>query len=213
MLIASCAKDAEYDQTLGLFSKYNVLSAAGGQTDVAVFSNTDWTVKMDRECTWASIDRFSGHKSGRVIFNFDVNYGRSRRVILEFQAGGETRTINMFQSAGLENSEVVLKIGVNSITPAAAGETVELPFETNLIYDLDVLYLTITYPEGQQPSSDWITLSSVTKDKLVLKVAPNTTGEERVANLRVTHMSAGAYDDTEGDPYDSNVLSVVQPKE
>ena len=56
----SCAKKAEYDQTLGLLSKYNVLSKDGGSTQVAVFSNTSWTVEMDRQVDWASIDRFNG---------------------------------------------------------------------------------------------------------------------------------------------------------
>ena len=67
LLAASCDPKAEYDQTLGLLSEYNVLSASGGSTQVAVFSNTDWTVAMDHQVDWASIDRFNGHKSGYLV--------------------------------------------------------------------------------------------------------------------------------------------------
>ena len=61
----SCTEHkAEYDQTLGLLSEYNILPKDGGSTQVAVFSNTSWTVEMDRQVSWASIDRFDGYKSG-----------------------------------------------------------------------------------------------------------------------------------------------------
>lgn len=211
LALVSCEKSAEYNQTLGLLSKYNVLSADGGTTDVAVFSNTDWTVKMDHEVEWASIDRFSGHKSGRVIFDFDINYGRARRVILQFTAGGETREIHMYQTARLADNEVVLKVtSSGELTPAAAGETIELPFQTNLIYNLDEIYLAATYPEGQEPETDWIILKELTLDKVVLEVSPNNTGAPRTANVRIAHTDAGSYDSKEGDTVASSVISVTQ---
>ena len=111
-----CEKKAEYNQTLGLLSKYNVLPASGGRTQVAVFSNTSWAVEMDREVSWASIDRFNGYKSGYLVFDYEVNYGRARRVILVFTAGGQTRTLNMYQQGYFSDSECVMKLGVSSLS-------------------------------------------------------------------------------------------------
>ena len=91
----SCREKFEYDQTLGLLSEYNILSSGGGSTQVAVFSNTEWSVEFDHPVSWASIDRFNGIKSGYLVFDYDVNYGRARRVILVFKAGDQTRTLNM----------------------------------------------------------------------------------------------------------------------
>ncbi|MBO4475418.1 MAG: BACON domain-containing protein [Bacteroidales bacterium] len=208
----SCREKYEYDQTLGLLSEYNVLSNGGGSTQVAVFSNTSWTVEMDREVSWASIDRFNGIKSGYLVFDYDVNYGRSRRVILIFKAGDKTLTLNMYQQAFLSDSNCEMTLDATSLDIPAAGASLDIPFTTNLVYNLDEMFLTLTYPEGQEPAAPWITLKSVEKDKVSIEIAPNTTGADRTANMKISHTDAGAYDSTEGDTIHSNTVTVVQPK-
>lgn len=209
----SCVEQkAEYDQTLGLLSKYNVLSSQGGSTQVAVFSNTAWTVEMDHPVSWASIDRFGGYKSGYLVFDFEVNYGRARRVILVFKAGDQTMTLNMYQSARIADADCVMDLDISSINAPASGQTEVISFKTNLVYELDEMYLTMTYPEDQEPATPWIILKSVEKDNIVLEIAPNTTGAERTANVRLTHTDAGSYDSTEGDTIYSNTINVVQSK-
>lgn len=209
---ASCSPKAEYDQTLGLLSAYNQLGVGGGSTQVAVFSNTAWTVEMDREVSWASIDRFNGYKSGYLVFDYEVNFGRARRVILVFKAGDQTRTLNMYQSGRYEDKDCIMKLGVSSLAIAAEGETREIEFTTNLIYNLDEMYITLTYPEGQEPETPWITLKNVEADKVFVEIAPNTTGAVRMANLRITHTDAGSITSEEGDSIYSNTVTVVQSK-
>ena len=209
----SCREKAEYDQTLGLMSEYNVLSADGGSTQVPVFSNTSWTVEMDREVSWASIDRLNGEKCSYLVFDWEINYGRSRRVILVFHAGGETRTLNMYQSARYSNDKCVMTLTSPQINATAEGKEVEMDFDTNLVYNLDEMFLTLSYPPGEEPQTPWITLKSLTKDKVIVVIAPNTTGKDRTANLRVSHTDAGAYyDSTEGDTISSDPVKVVQTK-
>ena len=208
----SCSKKAEYNQTLGLLSEYNSLSAGGGSTQVAVFSNTDWTVEMDRQVSWASIDRFGGHKSGYLVFDFEANYGRARRVILVFKAGGETRTLNMYQAAYLSDSKCVMTLGgTSSIAVSAEGSEEVIPFTTNLVYLLDEMFLTLTYPpEVEEPEQPWISLKSVESDKVTLEIAPNTTGQLRTANVKLSHTDAGSLDSVEGDTIYSNTVTIVQ---
>ena len=214
LLVAfSCDEKAEYDQTLGLFSAYNSLSESGGSTQVAVFSNTDWTVEFDHPVTWASIDRFSGHKSGYLVFDYDVNYGRSRRVKLIFKAGGETRTMSMYQNARFADNKCTLRLTSSTIVVEPEGlENKEIEFETNLIYNLSEMFLSVTYPEGKEPETPWINLVSVEKDKVTITVAPNTTGENRIANIRISHTDAGSLDSEEGNTIDSNSITVAQKK-
>lgn len=207
---AACTKNSEYDQTLGLLSAYNNLSVDGGSTQVAVFSNTSWTVEMDHPVSWASIDRFGGYKTGHLVFDYEINYGRSRRVILIFKAGNETHTLNMYQPARYSDSKCIMKLDASSVVALAEGKIEEIPFETNLVYDLDDMYLTITYPEDQQPETDWISLVSVEKDKVTVEIAPNTTGVTRMANMRLTHTDAGSMASEEGDTIYSNTVTVVQ---
>lgn len=207
----SCSKKAEYNQTLGLLSEYNSLSANGGSTQVAVFSNTDWTVEMDRQVSWASIDRFGGSKSGYLVFDYEVNYGRARRVILVFKAGGETRTLNMYQNAYLSDSKCVMTLGgTSSIAVTADGSEEVIPFTTNLVYLLDEMFLTVTYPEGEEPEQPWISLKSVESDKVTIVVEPNATGSLRRANIKISHTDAGSLQSEEGDTIDSNTVNIVQ---
>lgn len=201
---------AEYDQTLGLLSEYNILSAEGGSTQVAVFSNTSWTVEMDRQVSWASIDRFGGYKSGYLVFDFDINYGRARRVILVFKAGDQTMTLNMYQNARFADADCIMDLEAGTIETPAAGKTVEIPFSTNLVYNLDEMYLTLTYPEGQEPAEPWITLKAVEREKVTVEIAPNATGTTRTANLRLSHTDAGSYNSTEGDTVHSNTVLFLQ---
>ena len=213
----SCYQKAEYNQTLGLLSEYNILAAGGGSTQVAVFSNTAWTVEMDHPVSWASIDRFNGIKSGYLVFDFEANYGRARRVILVFKAtdaeGKEkVLTLNMYQNARFSDSDCILDLDSNGIEAPAAGLTQDIPFETNLVYSLDEMYLAVTYPVGQEPDAPWITLKSVEKDKVSVEVAPNTAGAPRLANIRIAHTDAGSYDSTEGDTIYSKTVTVVQTK-
>lgn len=206
----SCEKKAEYNQTLGLLSEYNVLSAGGGSTQVAVFSNTSWTVEMDRPVDWASIDRFSGTKTGFLVFDYEVNYGRARRVILVFHAGGETRTLNMYQSGGISDANCKITLDATTLDATAEGKSTIIPLDTNLWYNLDEMFLTLTYPDGQQPETPWITLESVERDKITVVIAPNETGADRTANMRLSHTDAGSYDSTEGDTIHSNTITVTQ---
>jgi hypothetical protein len=208
----SCREKFEYDQTLGLLSEYNILSSGGGSTQVAVFSNTEWSVELDHPVSWASIDRFNGIKSGYLVFDYDVNYGRARRVILVFKAGDQTRTLNMYQQAFLSDANCIMDLDATSLDIPAAGAALDIPFSTNLVYNLDEMYLTLTYPEGQEPAAPWITLKSVEKDKISIEIAPNNTGADRTANIKLSHTDAGSYDSTEGDTVNSNAVTVVQQK-
>ena len=206
----SCLKDSEYNQTLGLLSEYNSLKYEGGSTQVAVFSNTDWTVSMEPKVDWASIDRFGGHKSGHLVFDYEINYGRARRTILVFKAADKTMTLNMYQAGYLDDDDCVMDLDADSIEATAEGKVVEIPFETNLVYNLDEMFLTITYPVDQEPEEDWIILKSVEETKVTIEIAPNATGADRRANVKLSHTDAGSLKATEGDTIYSNTLTVVQ---
>lgn len=211
LIMTGCQKKAAYDQPLGLFSEYNKLGSGGNVTDIPVYSNTDWEMRADRVANWCSVDRFSGSGCGRVKFSYETNYGRSRRVILIFTAGDVTRSINMYQEGGLSDSEVELTISEDSLFPSPDGQTYTVPFNTNLVYNLDEIYLSFRYPAGETPATPWIVLNSVTADQIVFTVAPNNTGVVRQANVRVAHTDAGSLKSTVGDTLESgNKLTITQ---
>ena len=207
-MLVACDKPVEYNQTLGLLSEYNVLKAEGGSTDVAVFSNTTWTVKFLSEASWASIDRLSGEGCSRVIFDFERNYGRSRRVVLQFTAGGETRTLNMYQNSGIADADVIMNILNPSYEAPAEGGEKTFMFNTNLVYDLDRIELEVAY--NGDDVEPWIHLVSVSADKIVVSLDKNDTGAPRVAKVKVAHTDEGAYNSTTGDTLRSNEINITQ---
>lgn len=208
-ILASCDKPIEYNQTLGLLSEYNVLSAAGGSTDVAVFSNTAWSVKFQSPAQWASIDRLSGEGCGRVIFDYEQNFGRPRRVIMEFKAGDKVMTLNMYQNAAIADEDVEMKVLNPSLDVLAEGVQAELGLQTNLIYDLERFSLNVVYGE-ESVQEDWVHLVDVTSDKVILKVDQNQTGSPRVANVRLAHSAEGVYNSTIPEVLYSNVITINQ---
>lgn len=214
LALTSCVQKSEYERTLGLLSKVNSLSKDGGSTQVGVFSNTSWTVEMEPKVSWASIDRLSGYKSGYLVFDYEINYGRARRVNLVFKAGDETMSMRMYQSSYIADSDCVLELTVDNdvLNVPASGTVEEIPFSTNLAYNIDEMYLTLSYPVI--PDTPWITLESIDAEKVVIKVAPNDSGKSRLANLKVSHTDAGSADSAEGegDTVNSNTITVVQPR-
>lgn len=207
-MIVACDKPIEFEHALGLMSDYNILPAEGGSTDVPVFSNTDWTARLQQPVKWASLDRLAGEGCSRVVFTYERNFGRSRRVILEFQANGEVRTLNMYQEGAIADADCVLEILNPLYTAPAEGGEKTFSFNTNLIYDLERFSLDIIYEV--EPESDWIHLVKVSEDKVIVSLDPNTTGEARKANVRVVHTDEGGYDSTVGDALYSNVITITQ---
>ena len=207
-MLVACDKPIEYNQTLGLLSEYNVLQAEGGSTDVGVFSNTSWTVKFLSEAEWASIDRLAGEGCSRVIFNFERNYGRSRRVVLEFRAKDEVRTLNMYQSGGIADADVKMNIPSSSYDAPVEGGEKTFMFETNLIYDLKRMELDVAY--NGNDVAPWIHLVNVSADKVIISIDKNESGAPRQAKVRVSHTDEGAWNSTIGDTLYSNEINITQ---
>lgn len=206
--LVACDKPIEFERTLGLMSEYNVLPSSGGSTDVPVFSNTSWTAKFQQPVKWASLDRLAGEGCSRVVFSYERNYGRSRRVILEFQAAGEVRTLNMYQETAITDADCVIEI-LNPLydAPAEGGEK-NFSLNTNLVYDLERFNLNVVYEV--EPAADWIHLVSVSADEMVVLLDKNETGAARKANVKLSHTDAGGYNSVMGDTLYSNVITITQ---
>lgn len=207
-MLVACDKPIKYNQTLGLLSEYNVLKAEGGSTDVAVFSNTSWTVKFLSQADWASIDRLSGEGCSRVIFSFERNYGRSRRVVLQFNAADQTRTLNMYQSGSIADADVRMDILNPSYEAPAEGGEKTFMFSTNLVYDLERMELDVVY--NGEDVTPWIHLVKVSADKVIVSLDRNETGVPRQAKVRVSHTDEGAWNSTIGDTLYSNEINITQ---
>lgn len=212
----SCTKPAVFDKPIGLISEYNTLSAGGGSTPIAVYSNTTWQVEFLEQVSWASLDRLSGELSGQVMFNFDANYGRSRYVVVKFSAAGQSKTLKMFQKAAIANADVILEFDGNSLDIDSSKATLSQTFHTNLIYQLDQIRLEVVYPDGQE-SVNWVDGVSFEFEEgsrtatVHFTVEGNATGDSRSAYLRLYHIDGGdSCDAVEGTPVYSERFTINQ---
>lgn len=214
----SCTKPVEFSHGIGFMSECNVLSADGGKTSVPVFSNTDWTLGFNVPVTWAGLDRVSGHGNGDVKFNYKVNYGRSRAVVIEGRAGGETASLKMFQKAGISDDKVIISFADKEMVLAAGERNCTPEFTTNLVYQVDEFETSVDYPDGT--SGGWIgDIVIIHEDgdasgSLSISLSANSTGVSRTAYVTISHTDAGSsYNSEKGTLWTSVPLTIVQSNE
>lgn len=182
----SCEKRAEYERPLGLLSRLTKLTAEAGDTPVLVYSNTDWNASLTSKVSWAGLDRLSGSGCSHVRFQYAENYGRARKVGIAFDAGGVRDTVYMLQASG--QTDAVLKFTVSTADIPAAGGEQTFALNSNLYYDIQDVKAEIRYKSETQ--TGWLTVESVSLDKVVCTVSANGSGEERAADLVLTHTDA-----------------------
>lgn len=182
----SCEKRAEYERPLGLLSRLTKLSAEAGDTPVLVYSNTDWNATLTSKVSWAGLDRLSGSGCSQVRFQYAENYGRARKVGIAFDAGGVRDTVYMLQASG--QTDAVLQFAVSTADIPAAGGEQTFSLKSNLYYDIQDVKADIRYKSETQ--TGWLTVESVSLDKVVCTVSANGSGEERGADLVLTHTDA-----------------------
>ena len=124
----------------------------------------------------------------------------------------------MFQKARI--SDPTLELGGSSpINIPAAKDTLDIPLNTDLVYDLADMFLSLTYPDGAPaPETPWVSIASIAVNKLSVAIAANTTGQSRTVDMCLSHTDGGTvektdkgiYDSIEGDTLDSNIITIVQ---
>lgn len=218
-VLTGCEKTYEFSHGVGMISSYNVLGIDAGSTPVLIFSNTTWTAAFDQNVDWAYIDRTEGEGDGELKFHYQQNYGRSRAVTIVVTGGGETATLRMWQKAAIGDDAVVMQLAEMSGDAPAAAASYDVALTTNLVYQVkDFQYEAV---DSEDQPVNWISDVTVTDDPqrkgnctLSFTLSKNSSGEDRSAKIRVTHVDGGgAYDSTVGTVLKSNDLVITQKHE
>ena len=156
--------------------------AAGGDKDIAVTSNVDWTVTASKE--WVTVSPKSGNGNGTVKIIVDPNDGVSvREADVTIAAGDNLSKVVKIAQLGQEPALAVSPESVADV--AVAGADVDVDVTANVAW-------TASVPEGV----DWLTVAPASGEgtaKVKLTVAANAS--PRARNTTVT-FTAGSLSKT-----------------
>ena len=147
--------------------------AAGGDKDIAVTSNVEWTVTASKE--WVTVSPKSGNGNGTVKITVDPNDGVSvREADVTIAAGDNLSKVVKIAQLGQEPALAVSPESAADV--AVAGADVDVDVTANVAW-------TASVPEGV----DWITVAPASGEgtaKVKLTVAANAS--PRARNTTVT---------------------------
>ena len=143
MTLTGCLKDYEMDLPLAVTSRDLQISKEAGSTHVLVYSDGEWTARLTRPVTWASLDRTSGFGNHEIVFTYSANYGISRKIGVVFQKGALADTVVFTQAGSL--SEAQLSFNSGAMTLIKSEAEVFAPISTNLQYALGDIEAEIVY--------------------------------------------------------------------
>lgn len=199
---AGCQKEYQMSTPLAVTAQTLNLGPEAGSTHIIVYSNTDWTVSLDRQAEWASLSKLSGSGMHELEFSYSANYGVSRSVGIVIKTAEKSVTVNMVQGGEISNPSIVLDR--TAMIAARSARTLRCGMTTNLNFCLDdikakaVYYaqdgsIAGTYEVGS--GQGWIRSYSVSDVEVLFEVEDNNEGVDRHADL-VFYITDGSNTET-----------------
>lgn len=180
---SSCSQKYEMDLPFALNRVEMKFASSGNSYYVLVYSDGAWTASLDKEVSWVSLSRTSGHGNSQIMVTADLNTGTSRGVNLIVKHGTQTREMYISQEAG--NAEAgnynLVKTRVDVLKKAA---TCRVMAGTDL--DEQTLADVQTTVQYATEAEDWVHDIAVTANRVSFRVDENTTGEARSATVELS---------------------------
>ena len=195
VLLPSCDKAFELKLPLAVDSHRLKLSQEEGSTHILVYADGAWTASLDRELSWASLDRTSGEGNLEVVFSYGENLGIARQALLILTKDSLRDTVRLIQSGPVTAPSYRFASAVNYI--AVGGGRASFPVSGNLEHSTDAIRVAAVFEDGgvrdtvalnkaETDNGHWITAAEPLADRLVLTLDYNVTKAERSAAILVT---------------------------
>lgn len=193
--LMSCDDKYEMELPLALTQHNLDLNQAGGDLHVLVYSTDKWSVRLldDKDASWCQLGKTSGEKNGEFLVKYSANNGVERSTAVELSSkNGLVDTLVMVQAGyvGMGDVTLILMRDRYDVDRPGGSESIEL--RTNLDLALDCLDAVVIYDDGTEEgviSTDgnpgWITNIKIDREEVTFDVAPNASGSDRKATLRV----------------------------
>ena len=195
LLAASCAKKVN----VAFNTPTVVVEAAGGQMDVLLTSNGDWTV--DSHPAWMTVAPESGSGDTKLTLTVQANEtGLERAGEVKVSSKDNTATLTVTQ----EMMELYLNVSPISIACDRWGDTVEIRVTSNVVWQLNGV-------------PDWITASTTegtNNGTITVVIAPisEEVSQGRQADLVITGVGMEAHIAV-NQSHESSLVFSVSPME
>lgn len=169
----SCQKETKVEDAVTIKSDEQTVPVEGGVISISINSTVPWTAKASE--SWVTLSPTSGEAGDATIkasvLKNDTN--DSRTATVTFTAGTKTATYTI-----LQEQLNALNIATTEYEVPAEGGNVEVKVSANVDY-------SVIIPDA----IDWvenISTRGMTESTVVLKVAPTSEVEPRVANITIS---------------------------
>ena len=169
----SCQKETKVEDAVTIKSDEQTVPVEGGVISIAINSTVPWTAKASE--SWVTLSPTSGEAGDATIkasvLKNDTNDSRTATVTIT--AGTKTATYTI-----LQEQLNALNIATTEYEVPAEGGNVEVKVSANVDY-------SVIIPDA----IDWvenISTRGMTESTVVLKVAPTSEVEPRVANITIS---------------------------
>jgi len=197
-LTGGCQREYELSTPLSVTAESLNLSASAGSTHLIVYSNTDWTVSLDREAEWASLSKLSGSGMHDLVFSYSANYGVSRHVGIVIRTADRSVKVNMVQSGAISSPSITFSKPV--LVSSCNSKTITDSMVTNLSFCLEDVKakatyysetgeVTGTYEVGDK--NGWVSSYNLSNDVAMFSIDENTSGKDRYADV-IFYISDGS---------------------
>lgn len=190
VLALSCEKNSDLCLPLAVNSRQIVLNATGGNTEMEIYSTSDWSVAFDSKIDWASLNRLKGTGNDFIILSYAPNYDVHRAVKLLINTSELADTVKFIQ----KGKDVVLNFG-DPVTVEADTTKASLALNSNLYNHYDEVAVTVNYvkylyndeddEDVPEPVGGWITDVQLLYGQAVCTITQNV-GADRPRKATIT---------------------------
>ena len=192
LALTSCMKEYSIIDKLGLLQHTLDLSCDPGSTSITVYADGPWSVALDRQIEWASLNKLSGEGLGEFKLSWAANFGVPREVNVVITKETLRDTIHVIQAGAIKTP--YLNLDVSRVMLPSPAREFSVGLTTNLGFCIDEFGARAVYYNGEQAASDTLTVGSdapgswiksyrLEESAAFFSVEENTTGADRRADL------------------------------
>ena len=191
-VMPGCQKRYEIIDTLGITQHLLNVASGPGSTHITVYARGEWTLSLEQETEWASLNKLSGTGLGDFKLSWAANFGVSRDVTVIIRSAEKEERIRVVQAGAITTPYMNLSTG-RVVLPRTA-RSFDIGMETNLGFCLDKFRARAVYygAEGSVPDTleiggkdarAWISDWSVEEGRVSFAALENASGADRRADV------------------------------
>ena len=204
--LLGCQREYAIHDHLAVTSHNLKLAKTPGSTHIMVYSTGPWTVKIEQDVEWASINKTSGEGMGDFVFSWSANYGVSRHVDVLVSRDDVTERIHILQAGSIESPYIAFGKS-RVVLPRQAVSAFSVPISTNIGLSIDQFKAKAVYHDSAAPdtlevgsasSKAWVKACDIFEDHVTFSTAEYSGDTDREATL-IVYMRDSSGEETYGE--------------